>query len=130
MTGAEVPAYEALRAERPADADTITPKSILFYRNTFAFESVFPSAGRSAEGFIGGYFNARLPERSRQNRRNDLPRHIRQPIVPTLIPIDQFFVVDAEEVERRRVQVVDMNRVLRDVVAEVVRHDEVARFRV
>ena len=46
--------------------------------------------------------------------------HIGQPIVPALEFERQFFVVDAEAMQHGGVQIVDVNRVLGDVVAEFV----------
>ena len=46
--------------------------------------------------------------------------HVRQPEVAALELVDQPGVVDPQQVQDRRVQVVDLDRVLDDVVGEVV----------
>ena len=56
----------------------------------------------------------------RQNRLDDLSLHVGQPEVAALEPVGQPGVVDAEQVQDRRVQVVDVDGVLDDVVGEVV----------
>jgi len=45
---------------------------------------------------------------------------VRQPMVAALIAEGQAAVVDAEQMQHRRVQVVDVDAILGDVVAEVV----------
>src|SRR5438094_7028975 len=46
--------------------------------------------------------------------------HVRQPVVPPLELERQPGVVDAEQVQQRRLEVVDVYRVLRHVVGELV----------
>ena len=43
--------------------------------------------------------------------------HVRQPKVPALVAEGQAFVVDAEAMEDRSLQVVDVDGIVRDVVA-------------
>lgn len=50
-----------------------------------------------------------------------MPVDIRQPVVAALEEIGQALVVDAEEVEEGGMEVVDMDRILRYVVAKLVR---------
>ena len=57
----------------------------------------------------------------RQNPPRHLPRHVRQPKVPPAVPVRQPLVVDAEEMQDRRVQVVHVNLVLGGVVSVLVR---------
>src|ERR1700730_4676469 len=47
---------------------------------------------------------------------HDLPRHVSQPELATQIEIGQLLMIDAHEVKHRRVQVVDVNRILLRVV--------------
>src|SRR6185312_17479357 len=49
-----------------------------------------------------------------------LTRHIREPIIPALVLVGQPLVVDAEEMEDRGVEVVDVDAVGGDAVAERV----------
>ena len=51
-----------------------------------------------------------------QNLLHHIPMHIRQPMVAALVAIRQAAVIDSQAVQHRRVQVVDMDRVLVDVV--------------
>src|SRR5262245_62611164 len=46
--------------------------------------------------------------------------HIRQPEVPSLEAERQACMIDAEQVQDRRLQIVDVDRIADDVVAEVV----------
>ena len=46
--------------------------------------------------------------------------HIRQPEIAALEPVGQLRVIEAEQVQQRGVQIVDVDRVARDVEAEVV----------
>ena len=50
-----------------------------------------------------------------------LPVHVREPVVAALELERQPSVVDAQAMQHRRVQVMNMHRVARNVVAEVVR---------
>ena len=59
-------------------------------------------------------------ERSRQDRLDDLSVDVGQAVVAALELVRQPRVVDAQAVQDRGVQVVDVDRVLGDVVAEVV----------
>src|SRR3954451_1145022 len=56
----------------------------------------------------------------RQDRLDDLPRDVRQTVVPALEAVGQAFVVEAEQVEDGRLEVVDVDGVVADLVAEVV----------
>ena len=51
---------------------------------------------------------------------DDATVHIGQPEVATLVMMRQAFVVYAEQVQDRGIQIVDMNSAARDVVAKVV----------
>src|SRR6266542_4234018 len=56
----------------------------------------------------------------RQDRLDDVPAHVGQAEVAALEAVDQLRVVDAEQIEHRGVQVVDVDRVLDRGVAELV----------
>ena len=56
----------------------------------------------------------------RQNLRHHIPADVRQPEMAALELVGQLLVVDAQAVQDRGVQVVDVDRVVDDVVAEVV----------
>src|SRR6266568_2303566 len=60
-------------------------------------------------------------EKSSQDSFDGLAVNLRQAEVAALKPIRDAFVVDAEALENRRVQVVNVHRVLDDVVAVIVR---------
>lgn len=47
--------------------------------------------------------------------------HVRQAIVPSLEAMRESLVVDAKLVEDRRVQIMDMDRLLGNIVADIVR---------
>ena len=51
---------------------------------------------------------------------NDVSVDIGQAIVATLKTVGQVLVVDAHAMQQRRVEIVDVNRILRDIVAVVV----------
>ncbi len=55
-----------------------------------------------------------------QNVLHHFAMDIRQPEMPALELVSQALVVDAQAVQQRRLQIVDMHRVLHDVVAIVV----------
>lgn len=55
-----------------------------------------------------------------QDRLNDLAGHVGEPEVTALEAIGEPGMVDAEQVQNRRLEIVRMDRVLRDVVTEVV----------
>ena len=65
------------------------------------------------------------PSQTRLNSRNHffnhIPAHIRQPIVAALEAERQTFVVQAEQVHDRRLQVVDVDLFFGDVVTDLVR---------
>ena len=42
--------------------------------------------------------------------------HVRQTVVPSLMPVDQSFMIEPQQVEHRGVQVVHADGVLDDVV--------------
>ena len=56
-----------------------------------------------------------------ENSFHQLPMHVRQSITPTLKSVRQSFVVDAQQVHDRGVQVVDVQSISRDVVSELIR---------
>src|SRR5689334_18730515 len=58
--------------------------------------------------------------RSRQQLFHDLALHIRQTEVAALETVGELRVIEAEQVQQRRVQVVDVDFVFRGVEAEVV----------
>src|SRR5689334_3335138 len=58
---------------------------------------------------------------SGQDLLDHFPMHVGEPEVPALKAIRELRVVDAEEMENRRLQVVDRHGIGRDVVAEVIR---------
>src|SRR5437867_3054857 len=58
---------------------------------------------------------------SGENAGNHLAGDVRQAEVAALEAVDELRVIEAEEPEQRRVEVVDRDGVARDVVAEVVR---------
>ena len=47
--------------------------------------------------------------------------HIREPVIAALETVGHFEVIDAEQVQNRRVQVVDMDLVLDGVKAKLIR---------
>ena len=58
-----------------------------------------------------------------------MPVHIRQAEVPSLESIRQFVVIKAEKVQNRRVEIVDVDRILLHVPADFVRlADDLAAF--
>ena len=80
---------------------------------------------QKTNGGTGAIPDAAVPEaavtpRLRHDDVDDLPVDVRQPEVPALVREGQPRVVDAEQVQHRRVQVVDVHRVLDDVEGEVV----------
>src|SRR4051794_20558779 len=56
----------------------------------------------------------------RQHTFDDFPVHIREAVLPALVAEGEFLVVDAEEVQERRLVIVDVDRILGDVPSEVV----------
>src|SRR5262245_28516416 len=63
------------------------------------------------------------PRGSRESRENlfhDVPVNVSQPEIAPLEAIRQSLVVDPQAVEQRRVEVVNVNGLIDDVVAEVV----------
>src|SRR5262245_14420279 len=60
------------------------------------------------------------PYASRDELLAHLAEHVRQPEVAPLVAVDELRVVEAQQVEQRRVQVVHGHRVLDDVVAVIV----------
>src|SRR5436309_761814 len=56
----------------------------------------------------------------RQKRLNNLPGDIGKAVVAALVAVGQALVIDSEQAQRGRVQVVDVDRVGGDVVAEIV----------
>ncbi len=56
----------------------------------------------------------------RQDSPHDLTVHIRQAEAAALVLVREPQVIDSEQMEHRRVQVVDVNRIPSDVVAELV----------
>ena len=57
---------------------------------------------------------------SRHQRGDDIASHIRQPIIPSLKPMRQSQVIQPKQAQNRRVKIVDVNRILRDIPADVV----------
>ena len=55
-----------------------------------------------------------------QNSLDDVSSHIGQPEIPALEPVRQPQVVDAEKVQDRRVEVVDVHDVVDGLIAELV----------
>ena len=56
----------------------------------------------------------------RQDIPDDTPVDVGQAVMPALKLIRQPFVIDPQAVQHSRVQIVHMDRILHDVVAEVV----------
>ena len=46
--------------------------------------------------------------------------YIGEPVIAALVAVGEFFMVDAEEVEDGGIEIVDVDRVLGDVVAPIV----------
>ena len=46
---------------------------------------------------------------------------IREPEPPPLEFVDEFLVIDPQQMEDRRIEIVDMNRVLEDVITIIIR---------
>src|SRR5207248_10254607 len=86
--------------------------------------AVVPVHRTSRSGLTRGAESGCLsPERSStlsQKFRDDLARHIRKPKVAALKTIGQLRVIESEQVQNRRVQVVDMHFVLRRVETKFV----------
>ena len=59
---------------------------------------------------------ARAP-RLRQNLPNHLSVHIREPVPSSLEPVDEALVVDAQRVQQRCVEVVDVDRFIDNIEA-------------
>ena len=57
---------------------------------------------------------------SRQQLRHHLAMHVGQPEIAALETVGQLGVIEAEQVQQRGVQVVDVNAILDDVEAELV----------
>ena len=53
---------------------------------------------------------------SGKNVRNDMPMHVGQPAVDAIVVKHQLLVVDAEQVQNRRVEIGNRNFVFRDEV--------------
>ena len=49
-----------------------------------------------------------------------MPMHIRKPEIPPLKTIGEFLVVDPEEMQQRRMEIVDMHDVLYGVIPQVI----------
>lgn len=56
-----------------------------------------------------------------ENSFHQLPMHVRQSITPALKPVRQSFVINAQQVQDRCVQVVDVQSISRNVVSELIR---------
>src|SRR5262245_59935308 len=56
---------------------------------------------------------------SGQDALRDVPSHVGQTEIPALVLVSQLRVTDAEQMQHRRVQIVDMHRILGDVVGKV-----------
>src|SRR5262245_47483506 len=59
--------------------------------------------------------------RSRQNLLHQFAFHIRQPKIAALETICELLVIEADAMKDRRMQVMDMNTVLRNVKAQLIR---------
>ncbi len=55
-----------------------------------------------------------------QNALHHLAGHIREPIVAPGVAVGELLVVDAEKMQDGSLEIVHVDRVLRDVVAEVI----------
>src|SRR6185295_17880131 len=62
-----------------------------------------------------------LSYHSRQHLRHDFARHVGQAEVAALITVGEMFVIEAEEMKNRRVEIVDVDRLFRDAPADFVR---------
>src|SRR5262249_55005141 len=60
------------------------------------------------------------PQDSSENSLHDMTMHIGQAIVPALVLEGQSSVIDAQEMQDGGLEVMDVNRVLGDVVTEVI----------
>ena len=58
---------------------------------------------------------------SSQHSTHDVPIHIGETVIAALEAERELGVVETELVQQRRVQIVDVDRVARDVVAEIIR---------
>src|SRR5262249_48096587 len=76
------------------------------------------SLGVAARSGLG---STRSVGKSSQNFLHHIPVDIRQPEMPALELERQPRMIDPQTMQNRRVQIMDMDRVLRDVVAEIVR---------
>lgn len=54
------------------------------------------------------------------NVMDDIPKHIRQPHVATVVTVGEFQVIQAQEVENRRVDIVHVHGVMNGVHAKVI----------
>src|SRR5690349_7558446 len=76
---------------------------------------------RSAE-WVGGWVRSDAPyPRSTNQRLEQLPRDIRQPEIPPLIPIRQLRVLQPELMQQRRVQIIHAQRILRHPIPDLIR---------
>ena len=57
---------------------------------------------------------------SGKNSPHQLSMHIGQPVLASLVLEGQLLVVDAQQMENRRIEVMHMDRVLCNVVAEII----------
>ena len=51
---------------------------------------------------------------------HDLSRHIRQPEIPPVIPIRQLLMIQPQQMQNRRVQIVDAHAINRRFVADFI----------
>ncbi len=65
-------------------------------------------------------FEGLIPQSSRQHFYHDLAVYVGQSKIETLKAVRQPFVVQAHQAQDRRLEVVDMNAALDDVIAQVV----------
>ena len=68
--------------------------------------------GRSAIGPARSGLSQSPQRRSREQSAHDVPMHIRQTEIPPRVSIRQPFVVQPQQVQHRRVQVVDVDGIL------------------
>ena len=80
----------------------------------------FVNLRNSRLSLLDSLLQSASPVHSRQNRLHHVPLHIRQSEIPSLKFERQFPMIESEAMKQRGLQVVDVDGVLGDVVAEVV----------
>src|SRR5438128_62239 len=77
--------------------------------------------GRLARDFPEAKNTGEVPvPRLSQDALHEVPRYIREAIVPTLEFEGQSFVIDSQEMENRRLQIMGIDGIGDDVVAEFI----------